>query len=399
MGSALLEIFTLGKFQVRKEDSLISEHTGHSNKVWELFQYLLSKTGEIVSPEKIIEDLNFNLDMLDAKNALENRIYRLRKILATGEKYQADKYISYRHGGYSLKEKEYCWYDFLEFKDGCARGESLRQAGSKVDALDFYLPALELYQGDYLNNKINPHWAVAPRVLYKQLYLETLNQTCDILKEFQEYQKIEELCQRAVQIEPFEERPHYILLETLWKKGHKRKARQHYALVETLFAEQGLTPFPELKKIFQEEQNSPSAPSRGIFNLDQIKSELTFSTADRDKIKIFPSYLCNDFAEALHRRSKRYEEELFMASIALEFCRQDFSRDKEESCIDILQKAFKQSLRNSDIICQWTEQQYIIFFSGVKEVKLREILERIKNDYYNLETNSGTIINTSYRLL
>lgn len=86
-GDSNLKIFTLGRFVVEKNDNIISDETTYANKLWELFQYLLSHPDKTRSMETIIDDLNFDLEMLDSKNALENRVYRLRKLLAKGDKY------------------------------------------------------------------------------------------------------------------------------------------------------------------------------------------------------------------------------------------------------------------------------------------------------------------------
>jgi len=398
MGNAMLEVFTLGKFLVRKEDEILSEHQSHASKLWELFQYFLSKTSETLPPDQIIKDLDFDMELLDSKNTLENRIFRLRKLLAAGEEYRADKYIYFRNGGYGLRWKKSCWVDFMAFQEGCEKGERLARSGKKMDSLDCILPALDLYQGDYLNNNANTHWAVPPRVQYRQLYLESFNLACDLLADYQEFQKIEDLCQRAVQIEPFEERPHYILIETLLKRGHKRKARQHYNFVQTLFAEQGVDPFPELGKTLLDGESSFPRSTRGVYNLDQIKKEINLNNSPNG-IKIVPPHLCRYFAETLYRRCQRENEKLYLASVALEFCHSNFTEEEENRHISSLQQTFQESLRNCDIICEWTGQQYLILLSSIKERKVLDILERIKDKYHAGEEHTGTIINTSYRII
>ncbi len=398
MGNLTLKVFTLGKFLVRKGEQIISEHKSQSSKIWELFQYFLSKSNEINFPEQIIKDLDFDIELMDAKNVLENRIYRLRKVLATGEEYKADQYIYYKNGGYGLRWSNFHWVDFKIFQEDCEKGERLIKTGKKMDAIECLLPALNLYRGDYLNNQLNPHWAIAPRVQYRQLYLESLNLACKLLAEYEEYQEVEELCQRAVQIEPFEERSHYILIETLLKRGHRRKARQHYYYVQALFAEQGVDPFPELEKILSESEKSHTGHERGIFNLDQIKEKIDLSNSING-IKIFPARLCRDFADYLYKQSQRNNEKLYLASVALEFCHSDFTEEEEESHINFLHKVFQHSLRSCDILFEWTGQQYLILLTSIQERKVIDILERIKNKYYEAGNQTGTIINTSYRVL
>jgi len=398
MGDSALEVYTLGKFLVRKGEHTLSEHKSQSSKVWDIFQYFLSTANDVNSPEQIFKDLNFDMELMDAKNVLENRIYRLRKVLAVGEEYKADQYIYYRNGGYGLRRSSFSWIDFEIFQENCKKGKKLVNSGKKMDAIECLLSALNIYQGDYLTNQLNPHWAVAPRVQYRELYLESLDLLCKMLSEHEEYQKIEELCRRAVKIEPFEEHFHYILLETFLKRGYRHKARQHYALVQTLFSQQGVEFFPELGKRLNESNSSHSRFAKGIFNLDQIKKEIYLNNSCKE-VKIISAQLFHDFAEYLYKFSQRYEEKLYLASVAVEFSHNDVTEADEEYHINSLLKIFQKNLRSYDIICKWTDQQYLILLSSIQERKVIDILERIKDRYYEAGNQIGAIINTSYRIL
>jgi|GEM_PF-1435229 len=407
-GDSSLKVYTLGKFQVSKDNDIISDETTYSSKLWELFQYLLSHPGKIQPMETIIDDLNFDLEMLDAKNALENRIYRLRKLLAKGEKYQAGKYIIFKHGGYSLNWDGDYWCDVLEFKNKCRKGEDKANNGDKEDALNEFLPALELYKGDYLNTRTNKHWVVAPRIQYKQIYLDALNKASYLLEGFNEYKEIENLCRDAIQHEPFEERPHYLLITSLIKQGHKREAKIHYDFVKSLFADQVEDPFPELFNKINGTSSHPISRNdpgnktgnsiSNIHDIDKIKEELGISSKVSRK-KFIPAELCCDFAEFLVKNQQRHNGGLYMASVALEFFEEDISNEGKSIYIDKLKNVIINTLRSSDVICEWTAQQFIVFFPSIQEDRVKEILGRLKDYYYNLEDVSGTVLNTNYRKL
>ncbi len=404
-GDPNLKVYTLGEFVVKKDNDIITDETTYSNKLWELFQYLLSHPGKIQPMETIIDDLNFDLEMLDAKNALENRVYRLRKLLSKGEEYKAGKYIIFKHGGYSLNWQGNYWCDMLEFKNRCRKGEDKAVNGDKEEALNEYLPALNLYKGDYLNTRTNKHWVIPPRIQYKQIYLDSLNRASHILEEFKEYNKIETLCRDAIQNEPFEELPHYLLITSLINQGYKREAKIHYELVKSLFADQVSEPFPELYEkinnnseqiIITDNHINNYKMSSNVYDIDSIKEKLGISGKISDK-KFIPADICCDFADFLVKNQQRYNGGLYMASVSLEFCQSDIDENKKDYYINRLKDVILKSLRSSDVICEWTDQQFIVFFPSIQEDTVREILGRLKNYYYTQEEIGGTVLNTNYR--
>ncbi|MBF8437728.1 hypothetical protein I0Q91_11590 [Halanaerobiaceae bacterium Z-7014] len=406
-GDPNLKVYTLGEFVVKKDNNILTDETNYSNKLWELFQYFLSHPNKIQPMETIIDDLNFDLEMLDAKNALENRVYRLRKLLSKGEEYKSGKYIIFKHGGYSLNWQGNYWCDMLEFKNKCRKGEDKAVNGDKEAALSEYLPALDLYKGDYLNNGTNKHWVIPSRIQYKQIYLDSLNRASHILEEFEEYNKIETLCREAIQHEPFEERPHYLLLTSLIKQGYKREAKIHYEFVKSLFADQVSEPFPELykkingnsgKSISTNDQLNDYKAVSNIYEIDSIKEKLSLSGKISDK-KFISADICCDFADFLVKNQQRYNGSLYMASIALDLSQSDIDENKKDYYIDKLKNAILKSLRSSDVICKWTDQQFVVFFPSIQEDTVREILGRLKNYYYIQRETTGTALNTNYRKL
>jgi len=400
--NAVLKAFTLGKFLVRKGDKVISKQKSNSLNLWLLFQYLLSHPYTLIPREKVIDELNFDMKLIDAKNALENRIYRLRKLLAGGEQYQTDKYIIFEQGNYGLNWDRTCWSDSIEFENNCKKGERLLQKEKKQAALDRLIKALEVYKGDYLENLANYQWATTRRVKYRQMYLDIFNKTCEILTELGKYQTIEKICRQAVEIDPFEERFHYILIKTMLKQGHKREARSHYDVVKTLFDEQGEELFPELNKVINQKHKEQHVIQEEVsqeeVNLEQIKVELSLNNSASENTTIS----VQDFrrhAQVIQKKCQQEDTPLFLASIALKFNINEISKSRKKRFTENLKRTFKNSLRSSDIICQWTSQQFLILLPSVQANKVQTILERIKNSFYQLEEEAGSIINVRYRKL
>ncbi|MFW5979934.1 MAG: BTAD domain-containing putative transcriptional regulator [Halanaerobiales bacterium] len=401
INNTVLKAFTLGKFLVRKGNKVISKQKSDSLNLWLLFQYLLSHPNTLIPREQVIDELNFDMKLIDAKNALENRIYRLRKLLAADEQYQTDKYVVYEQGNYGLNWNKTCWSDTIEFEKNCKKGEEFLQEKEKQAALDRLIKALEVYKGDYLENLANYQWAVTRRVKYRQMYLDIFNKTCNILTELKEYQTIEKFCRQAIEIDPFEERAHYILIKTLLKRGHKREARSHYNVVKTLFDKQEDF-FQELNKIIKQKQRSQHFMQEDAdqeeVTLDHIKEELNLNIPNSG----INTVSVQDFRRQAQFIQKKCHQEnipLFLASIALKFNKSKRQQEQEKRFAEDLKSTFENSLRSSDIVCQWTRQQFLILLPSVQASKVQKILERIKNKFYELEEDPGSIINVRYQKL
>jgi len=77
-------IFTLGKFYIRRGDSVISESSSRSKRMWEVFRYLLSNRGRALFPEAILEDIWPEKDYSDPNTVMRALMFRLRQALGRG---------------------------------------------------------------------------------------------------------------------------------------------------------------------------------------------------------------------------------------------------------------------------------------------------------------------------
>lgn len=388
MASRFLKVYTLGKFLITKNNKVISDQKPHSSKLWELFQYLLCHPGEVKPIEEIIEDLNFDMELVDAKNALENRIYRLRKLLFIDEQYSSGKYIKFKHGGYFLDLGGSIWSDSLEFEERYDRGEKQLAEGDEIGALANFVIALDLYQGDYLKNTFSTPWIIKPQVYYRELYLETINTAYNILDELNEYQKIEDICRKAIQIEPFEERPYYILIKTLLKRGHKREAQYHFDLLNTLFIQKGRELPLDFYQLLESTENLK--PQSGLYSLEDIIEKIIPS---EDNLKIVPAQNCKQFTDYLLKSKNQNNDTLYLCSVSLEFSK---TVQKKETYLDYFKFILKENLQKNEVVCQWTEEQFLIFLPSVQEKHAEELLNNFKESFRDLENQSILVINTDY---
>ena len=388
-----LEVHSLGKFMVKKDGDIISDRSRGADKLWTLFQYLLSHPSDSVTPEKIIDDLDFSMDLVDAKNALENRIYRLRKLLTIGDKYQPGRYINYTRGGYQLNWENGGWFDIKEFYESCQKGEKLYMAGNKQEAADEFLRAFRVYEGDYLKTLYNQPWVINRRVQYRQMYLEAVINAAEILSEHKEYIEMEKILRRAAKIEPFEEEVQKLLIETYLKQNKTNKAKRYYSYLETLFAQIGVEPFPELNWNSYGKKEAVQKPDTSEFDLESLQEQLDRAENELDFIApdIFQKLVLLEKKRTF--RDKNISS--FIVSINLENL--DLDVKAEDDLVNMLKGKIKTTLRTSDIICQCQQDKFLLLFRDVKEEEVHCIFSRIEHSVTSEKLPETFQINYSYQ--
>ncbi|SDL49658.1 AfsR/SARP family transcriptional regulator [Halarsenatibacter silvermanii] len=400
-----LKVYSLGRFIVEKNDEVISSQYSSSGKLWLLFQYLLSHPEEPVTQEKIIKDLDFDMELIDAHNALENRIYRLRKMLCAGEKYRADKYIIYKNGGYSLNWEEGGWFDVREFLRQQAEAEGAVSRGEDDTGIKCYQEALKLYKGDYLNSKYDLPWAVTKRVMYRQKFLESVISLIKLLQHKEDYSEIEKICRNAMEIEAFDEGLHKLLIRALLEQNKTDRARRHYIYIQKLSAQKDAKLFSDMdweryKKLEEESSNKFS-------DINEFFAGLEYFEKKEEGLKLLEPDVFKEIMEMETRKRKRKSKDnsksdnyvLFFNLKTTDRLAEEQSKEEEKAGIESLHEAFRLELRRGDVICRWNEFQYLVLLVDIEVPVVRRIIQRIKNTFHDLISSEEIMLNVSFKRL
>lgn len=109
----MLEIKTLGDFDIRLDDKSILKTGKRATKALDLLKYFIANKDRKLSPESIIEIQWGNSNSEDPKNVLRTQIFRLRKDLnEMGLMYRADKEdyfsLAFENGYYIFRMSAEC---------------------------------------------------------------------------------------------------------------------------------------------------------------------------------------------------------------------------------------------------------------------------------------------------
>ena len=373
-----LYIITLGAFDMEMGDKSLSKEITGAQKIFKLFQYLLTFKNKKILPETIIDNLLQDSESFDPKNMLRAQIFRLRqsfkKLLPEGA--EESRYLSvvFKDGYYSLELGQNISVDVDIFKHLITQGDDIG-AVDPDSALEFFKEALNIYKGHYLGENPYEIWIVPIRNYYSRLYLKTLYKTIEMLKVKEEHEEIILICEQALTIEPYEEIIHVYLMESMLKLGQVRNTLSYYEHVsKTLQKEMGGSPSARMKEIHRRIKNHFEA--KGEINISSIKSKL------EDVKHPEPLFCDSDTFEILYnlQKNKRQSENKsdYMGIITLDCpgCSQGDIKNWSESTVTTLKKI----LRKGDIFTIWNDTQILLILIDVIEGGITLAESRIKKN-------------------
>ncbi len=391
-----LEIFTLGRFLVRRGKHSFTEDAGKSHRLWKLFKFLLTYCERATHPELLIEALYPEGELKNPDRTLRNLIYRLRRLLANGEPLSGGReYIVSSQGLYSFNLSSDYWLDVEVFRELCSRaGRAAREDPGR--AIVLYQKALSLYRGEYLPENIYDDWVINMRDFYHRNYLEGVYGLIVLLKKAGRYAELKKECETAFLIDPLQEGLHIYFMEVLLEEGKTDLAKTHYNYASSLlYREAGLKPSVEMRELYK--KITGEREPQGKNHLPEKRLNLEREPGG--------AFFCNqetffDFFRLEGLRAERSEGLVFWGNLTL--VQKGNNRQTAVSmdeAMGLLGEVLKSNLRRGDIICRWNNNQFYLILSCSKHEDTRKILGRIRDSFLGSNTFGEVVLQCSSGLL
>ena len=386
-----LYITTLGDFDIKSGDKSLLEESNRSYRIYKLLQYFLTFRNKKLLPETIIENLWKDSESFDPKNMLRAQIFRLRqmlkRILPEDEDETDYLQINFSNGYYFLEVGNKVKIDNDIFEKLISEGDSHRIENTSI-ALEYYNHALELYKGLYLGKNSYEIWIVPIRNHYSRLYLKTLFNTIEIYKEKDEEEKIIQLCEKAIAVEPYEEQIHICLMDAMLKIGQIQNARDYYDyIISTLEKEMKNVNSSGMKNIYRKIQSYYL--EKGEVNIENIKNKLETEESSG------PIICDSDNFKLLFNMQKRQrtigEKRGYICLITLN--KDDCSNEDIKSWEKIMNETLQSTLRKGDVYSFWNDTQILILLNEIRDSSIDVIEGRIRS---NLPVDFGYHINMKF---
>ncbi len=388
------EVFTLGRFMLKRGGRLVSEETQRSKKLWELFKYLLANRGKAVHPEVVVETLWPEQKYKESKLVMRSLIFRLRKLLAAEFSSEIASNVTFSHGCYQWNLGENLWLDVAEFENISLKALKMRQS-NPIESIATYKQAISLYKGDFLPECFYSEWVVPFRNYYQRLFLEDINNLTKLLAAENRDSEIIELCEKVFLIEYFAEEIHLIYMRALLKEGKLKKARAHYEEVsQDFYKEMGVKPSAELRDVYRivnTEYDKVNLDLTSIkVRLKETKAKNTAFFCDPDVFRYL--YQLEQF--------RRERSDKLVIIVLTTITLSDFllppSKVLKEA-MDQLQNALGNSLRKGDVVCRWNEAQFLIMLPGLKFEEVERVLQRVDGNFKKIFSGSNLVLRKKYQ--
>ncbi len=375
-----LNFYTLGRFEISSSEGGYIP-SARTTKLWDLFKFLLANKGVNIAPEVILENLYPNETYENPKNTLQNIVYRLRKLLCDEHIFSDNNCnILFLNGCYTLSLSDNIWLDTDLFEQYIKKAD-LYKHESIQKTIDFYEKAIALYRGDYFPELLYDDWVIPKRNYYRRLYIQAILELSKIYKQTKAYDNSILICEKAIQIEPYEEEFHINFMEALISKGRIIEAQKHYGYITGLLYRQfGIKPTIEMQKISYSLKNVQKS---SIETINPIEEEYLVDETQSGAIYCDPKTFRSLFIIE-KRRNERTNDSVLPISFSIDENDINNSTGKEStSVVKDFRSFLIQSLRKGDVVTTWSDSRLLVLLPKIDYKAIRVISERIIKEFQN----------------
>lgn len=380
-----VEVLTFGNFDIMFNGKSVFKSAGRKYKNLELLKYFITNRNKKIVPENIIDYFWSDKEYGDPKNALSTQIHRLKKslielnLMKPPGGMDAPYYfeLNFVNGFYVFSIGENCTIDVELYKEKTLLADSMKTTDPE-EAIKNYKDVIDIYKGQYMEENVYSEWAVTARNRYHRTYIQSVLQLMELLKYYGRYSEIVEIFEDIVSIEPYEEGFHIYFLEALIELGEFRYALSHYNYLATkMYKDIGVRPSSALKKIHR--KILCEVDSNEEVDAFFIDKKLT------DEELLEGSIFCEvdffKFAYSLEKRkSTRYGKNSVLMIITLRGA-DSVTKPQLEKAMEVLRDVLWLSLRKSDLVTRWNQNQILILLLNIEEKDIKIINRRIEQKF------------------
>jgi DNA-binding SARP family transcriptional activator len=373
MENGSLSIRMLGGFSLRLGDKEINDSDNRSKKVWLLLAYMICARSHPITQDELIDLLwGDEESSSNPVNALKTMFHRVRSMLDGLGEGEGHRLIVRREGSYAWNPDVSFTLDIEDFEAVCAEAES---AADDRARLAKYLKAMDLYKGDFLPRLGAEAWVVPKSAWFHELFVRSANVTAELLEGEGRMVECSDLCQRAVELEPYSEELYTHLIRALLAQDRNREAVNIYrAMSDLMYDNFGVTPSEEINGLYREALNSINDREVSLGTVrEQLSEPSSVSGAlmcDYDLFKI----IYHAQARSVSRSGDAVHIGLLSVSGIED---KQLSKQSLDVCMENLQNLICSSLRKGDVASRCSVSQYVILLPQANYENSCMVCERI----------------------
>jgi len=368
-----LRIEMLGGFGIVSGENRVTEQVGKSSKVWKLIQYLITNRNKSVSQEELINVFCDGDLVANPGSALRTMVSRARAALARAGLSHADELILAKSGGYAWNNAIKCEVDAEEFEELCKKSSSKIAEDKRLELL---LKAASLYRGDFLPNSAGDMWVIPLARWYRSLYISCAHDALELLTRKGRSVEAEELCAKALRMDPFDEQLLEYRLRSLLAQGKNTEAFDEYKRMETMFYDVLCVQFSDNLSALYSQIQRPVVKEGATLEavIDDFLRDADYPGAYYCDLAAFKT-LCQVEARSMSRSGR--------TTFIARFDTKHEPHAKNGGVMKQLAIAIPSSLRKGDMFTRATPSQYMLMLHNLTYEDCKSLIDRIM---YTLET-------------
>lgn len=379
-----LKVNMLGEFSIEYNGKVISDKEGRSKKLWLFIEYLVTFRGREISQNDLIDLLWPDEKNGNPANTLKTLVHRARTLIDTLGFSNAKDMIIYRRGTYAWNSAVDMVVDLDIFELHVKEAE---KEGITVEhKLHELMTAIEMYKGDFLPRLSLESWAVPISTYYHTMYIKAVNTVIDILAGIKDWEAIIGITQKAIEIDPYDEKLHYHLIQALVNTKNQQIAKNHYESVKKMFFERfGVALSDEFNSLYKKVIRTVHQTEG---NIEVIRDAL--SEQEHDSGAFYCEYeVFKEIYQLEVRNSARTGQTMFLALVSVtDPSGKPLSQRQMSGAMSKLLLTVNESLRRGDVYTRYSPSQYLMMlqmltFENAQMVTDR-IVKRFKREYPKL---------------
>lgn len=254
-----LRIQMLGPFEVWRDGQRLTSVDWSGRKTCQLLKILVTYRQRAVAGDELIEWLWPNLEPESARNSLWVAVSHLRRLLEPELSPRgASSFVLSELPGYRFDPAGRCEIDVNAFRDRARDGQELQQRGEWLAAIDAYLAAQDLYQGDYLAQDPYEDWALPTRERLGGAFVEMEKALATCLLTLGRYREALTHTRRVLDQDPCDEGAWRLTMEAHYRAGEQEQALRAFERCRVVLSQElGIDPLPATLALHQRILQTP----------------------------------------------------------------------------------------------------------------------------------------------
>ncbi len=379
MNTPTIYVQMLGGFSVTYNDNSINDQSSQSKKPWNILEYLITFRDRDIPSSELIDLIWSEKQGVNPGGALKTLIFRSRKLLEPLG-YLPQNLLIQKRGSYSWNPAVKTVVDTDEFEALCTQAAAADDADIQ---LELYLRALQIYKGDFLPKSSWESWVVPINTYYHSLYRKSARKVIELLSAHDEWEKIIEICRKAITIEPFDEDFHYHLIYALYNNQMQNQALEHYKYTTDLFYNEfAITPSERLKSLYIIISDNEHGITTDLSLIQEGMQEDT----RRDGAYYCEFSVFRDIYQLERRAIERTGDSIYLCQLTIRDTNGAFPKPAIMArAMNDMEQAVFSSLRRGDVYARYSVSQYLILLPTISyengETVMKRIIRNFKKGY------------------